>query len=143
MARQVHRQVGKYLVQPTQLNIDLNLISKNSINMPCGKILLHHVSQFKPSKHKKLNILNYFKIVIKYFQLLEVGTHGNTQFVPIVHQKSCILVASNNTYRTNQRMKAYFVDFFFHAKFVVVYKQCQRDLSNATIKTFVGNVACN
>jgi hypothetical protein len=41
-----------YLVQPTYLNIDLNLIWINSFNMPHGNFLLHHVSQSKPSKHK-------------------------------------------------------------------------------------------
>jgi hypothetical protein len=56
----------------------------------------------------------------------------------LVHQKSRILVVSDNTYMISQRMKAYFVDFFFHPKFVVV---C--DLSNATIKILVANVACN
>jgi hypothetical protein len=38
----------------------------------------------------------------------------------IVHQKSHILVANDNIYMISQRMKAYFVDFFFHPKFVVV-----------------------
>jgi hypothetical protein len=59
-------------------------------------------------------------------------------FVLIIHQKSCILVASDNMYMTSQRMKAYFIDFFFHPKFVVV---C--DLCNVIIKILVANVACN
>jgi hypothetical protein len=41
-----------YLVQPTYLNNDLNLIWINSFNMPHGNFLLHQVSQSKPSKHK-------------------------------------------------------------------------------------------
>ncbi len=46
---------------------------------------------------------------------------GRLRLVPIVHKKSCILVTSDNMYMTSQRMKAYFIDFFFHLKFVVVY----------------------
>ncbi len=38
----------------------------------------------------------------------------------LVHQKSHIVGANNNTYMISQRMKAYFVDFFFHPKFVIV-----------------------
>ncbi len=34
-------------------------------------------------------------------------------------------------------MKTYFIDFFFHPKFVVVYDYCQCDLSNATIEILV------
>jgi hypothetical protein len=39
-------------MQPTDLNINLNLIWKFSINMSRGKFLLHHMSQSKPSKYK-------------------------------------------------------------------------------------------
>jgi hypothetical protein len=35
------------LLQPTFLNIDLNLFGSNSINLPRGKFLLHDVSQSK------------------------------------------------------------------------------------------------
>ncbi len=39
---------------------------------------------------------------------------------PLFTKKSRILVANNNTYMTSQRMKAYFVDFFSHPKFVLI-----------------------
>ncbi len=61
----------------------------------------------------------------------------------IVHKKNHILVASDNMYMTSQRMKGYFVDFFFHPKFIVVYNECQCDLSNTTMKILIANVACN
>jgi hypothetical protein len=35
----------------------------------------------------KLDILYYFKIIIKYLKLLIVGTCGKTSFIPIFHQK--------------------------------------------------------
>jgi hypothetical protein len=34
--------------------------------------------------------------------------------------KSHILVVNDNMYMINQRMKVYFIDFFFHSKFVVI-----------------------
>jgi hypothetical protein len=46
-------------------------------------------------------------------------------------------------YMTSQRMKVYFVDFFFHPKFVVIYDYCECELSNMIIKILVANVACN
>jgi hypothetical protein len=44
-----HKYLGlpTYLVWPTYLDINLNLFSKNSIDMPHDEFLLHHVSQFK------------------------------------------------------------------------------------------------
>jgi hypothetical protein len=32
-----------------------------------------------------------------------------------------ILITNDNTYTTNKRIKMYFVDFFVHLKFIVVY----------------------
>jgi hypothetical protein len=45
-------------------------------------------------------------------------THVNTSFV--VHQINCMLVANDNMYIFNQRMKMYFVDFYFSSKDHVV-----------------------
>ncbi len=39
----------------------------------------------------------------------------------MVHKKNHILVTNDNTYVANQRMKAYFINFFFHSKFLVIY----------------------
>jgi hypothetical protein len=39
----------------------------------------------------------------------------------LVQQKSHILVASDNMCMINERMKVYFVDFFFYPEFIVVY----------------------
>jgi hypothetical protein len=89
--------------------------------MPCGKYLLHHMSQFKTIQAKKLKTLDCFKIIVKILKLLKVGIHGNTSLAPIVHQKSCILVANKNTYMVSKRMKVYFIDFCFHPKFLVIY----------------------
>jgi hypothetical protein len=58
------------------LNIDLNLIWKQSINMPCGNFLLHHVSTSKPS-NIKIKGLKLFQNNNKIFLLLKVGTRGN------------------------------------------------------------------
>jgi len=78
------------------------------------------MSQFKTIQAQKLNTLDYFKIIVKILKILKVGTHGNTSFAPIVHQKSRILVASENTYMVSKRMKVYFIDFGFHPKFLVI-----------------------
>jgi hypothetical protein len=55
-----------------------------------------------------------------YLKSLKDGTCGNTSFALIVHQNSCILIVNDNTYLGSQRMKLYFVEFFFHPKFIVV-----------------------
>ncbi len=47
------------------------------------------------------------------FQIIKIGTHDNASFDFIIHKNNEILVASNNIYMTNQRMKAYFIDFSF------------------------------
>jgi len=39
--------------------------------MPHGKFLLDHMSQFKIIKAWKLNILDYFKIIIKIFEIIK------------------------------------------------------------------------
>jgi hypothetical protein len=54
-----------------------------------------------------------------YLKSLKDGTCENTSFALIVHQNNCVLVANNNTYSSSQRMKLYFVEFFFHPKFIV------------------------
>ncbi len=74
--------------------------------------------------------LNHPNIKIKHFELfqninkifLSTKSWDTWQYITysVVHQKSRILVASNNMYMTNQRMKVYFIDFFFHPKFVVI-----------------------
>jgi hypothetical protein len=43
----------------------------------------------KLSKHK-IRRFRLFKIVVNFLKLLKVGTHDNTSFVSIVHQKNCI-----------------------------------------------------
>ncbi len=42
----------------------------------------------------------------------------NTSFVANVEQISCMVIVNNDTYLVNQKMKSYFVDFFFHKKFM-------------------------
>jgi hypothetical protein len=59
------------------------------------------------------NILSYFKFTTNIFQILKVGTHDSTSLDFIIHKKKEILAACNNIYMTNQRMKAYFIDFSF------------------------------
>jgi hypothetical protein len=39
--------------------------------MAHGKILLHHVSQSKTIQAQKLNVLDYFKIIIKLFEIIK------------------------------------------------------------------------
>ncbi len=134
---QVGIQVGRYIIQPTYLNVDLNSIWTNSINMPHGNSLLHHMSQSKPSKHKN-KCLELFQNNNKIFLIIKSWYTWKHITCSHCSPKNCILVASDNTCMTSQSMKVYFVDLFFHPKFVVVY-----DLSNVTIKILVANVACN
>lgn len=42
--------------------------------------------------------------------------HVNTSFVANVYQINRMLFANENTYTFNQRMKVYFVDFYFPCK---------------------------
>jgi hypothetical protein len=88
--------------------------------VPCNKFLLHHVSQLKPSKHKNRCLKLFQNYSKKYLKLLEVGTCNNTSFAPIVHQKN-MLIEFDNMYMANQRLKMYFIDFFFHPNFFVIY----------------------
>jgi hypothetical protein len=54
------------------------------------------------------------KIDLKNSKIL---SHGNTSFFLVsVDQISCMLVANNNMYIINQRMKMYFVYFYFPSK---------------------------
>jgi hypothetical protein len=46
--------------------------------------------------------------------------HVNTSFVVNVDQINRMLFANENTYMFNQRMKVYFVDFYFPCKDHVV-----------------------
>jgi len=43
----------------------------------------------------------------------------------------------------SQKMKVYFVDFFFHPKFLSFVIDVTYDLFNMTIKILVANVTCN
>ncbi len=87
--------------------------------MPHGKFILHHVSQSKPSKYKnkRLGLFQNNKDIFLNIKSWDTWQHI---ICSLVHQKSRILVASDNTYMISQRMNAYFVDFFFHPKFVVI-----------------------
>lgn len=38
---------------------------------------------------------------------------ANTSFVANVEQISCMVIVNNDTYLVNQKMKSYFVEFFF------------------------------
>jgi hypothetical protein len=49
-----------------------------------------------------------------------------------------ILITNDNTYTTNERIKMYFVDFFVHPKFIVVY-----NLFNVTNEILVINIGYN
>jgi hypothetical protein len=60
-----------------------------------------------------------------------------------MHQKNCILVASDNTYMASQRMKVYFINFFFHLIFLSFVANVTCDLFNVIIKILIANVACN
>jgi hypothetical protein len=55
-----------------------------------------------------------------YLKSLEDETCDNTSFAFIVHQNNYILVANDNTYSGGEWIKLYFVEFFFHPKFIVV-----------------------
>jgi len=101
------------------------------------KILLHHVSLSKTIQAQKLNVLDYFKIIIKIFELFKGGTCGNTPLVLIIQQKNHIFFTSNNMYIVSQRMKMYFINFFFiqNSQLAVISFTCY--LSNGIIKLFV------
>jgi len=101
------------------------------------------MSQSKTIQTQKLNVLDYFKIIIKNLKNLKFGTCGNKAFAPILHPKNHILIPSNNTYMANQRMKVYFVDFFSSKNFLLFAMNVTCNLSNLTIKILVANVACN
>jgi hypothetical protein len=74
--------------------------------------------------------LNHPNIKIKFFILFQINNKifliikswDMWQRITCFHcsQKNYILVASDNTYITSEKMKIYFVDYFFHPKFVVV-----------------------
>jgi len=49
-----------------------------------------------------------------------------------------ILIINDNTYTTNETIKVYFVDFFVHPKFIVVY-----NLFNVTNEIIMMNIICN
>jgi hypothetical protein len=64
--------------------------------MPHGKFLLHHVSQSKTIWTWKLDILNYFKIIVKLFEIIK---NWNTwQHIICSHcsEKNCILLTNDN-----------------------------------------------
>jgi len=50
------------------------------------------------------------------FEIYNLKPHVNTSFVVSVHQINCMLVANDNMYMFSQRMKMYFVDFYFSSK---------------------------
>jgi hypothetical protein len=97
--------------------------------------------------------LNHPNIKIKHFGLFQnnkdifliIKSWDTWQHIicSLVHQKSRILVASDNTYMISQRMKAYFVDFFFHPNSLSFATNVVYNLSNVTIKILAANVACN
>jgi hypothetical protein len=77
-------------------------------------------------------------------KLLRVGTCGKTSFVPIVHKKSRILIKNDNIYMASEKMKVYFIDFFFSIQnylSFVISVTC--DLSNMALKILVANVTYN
>jgi hypothetical protein len=47
--------------------------------------LLYHMSQVKTIQTYKLDLLDYFIIIFKIFEILKDRTHGNTSFALIVH----------------------------------------------------------
>jgi hypothetical protein len=57
---------------------------------------------------------------------------ANTSFVANVEQISCMVIVNNDTYLVNQKMKSYFVEFFFHQKFVSFMTIVEHNLSNMT-----------
>jgi hypothetical protein len=71
--------------------------------------------------------LNHPNIKTKHFRLFQ---NNNIIFLIIkswemwqhiiCSQKSRILIANENMYMTSQSMKTYFVDIFFHPKFVLI-----------------------
>jgi len=90
----------------------------------------------------KTKLLDYFKIIIKIFEISKSwGTWQNTTCSNCSQKKLHYLVPNNNMYMVNQMMKVYFVDLSFHPKFLVTLTSVTCDLSNATIKILVTNVA--
>lgn len=59
---------------------------------------------------------------------IHVATHY--LLVLDVDQISCMIVANNNTYIVNQKMKSYFVSFFFHPKSMLFAIMVACDSSN-------------
>ncbi len=75
-------------------------------------------------------------------KLLKVGTYGNRSHSHC-SLKIYILVASNNTYMANQRMRVYFIDFLFIQNSLSFATSVTCNLSNMTTKILVINVAYN
>jgi aminoglycoside phosphotransferase family enzyme len=66
------------------------------------------------------------KIDLKNSKMLP---HGNTSFFFVsAKQISCMLIANNNMYIINQRMKMYFVDFYFPSKDHIICNYGQMQL---------------
>ncbi len=107
-------------MQPTYLNIDLNLIWKISINMSCGKFLLYHVSQSKPSKHKN-KCFKLFQNNEKIFLITK--SWDLWQYITCSHcsPKKLHLSYKRQYIYDYSKDESVFVDFFFHPKFVVLY----------------------
>jgi hypothetical protein len=50
------------------------------------------------------------KTILKYPKML---SHDNTSFDVNVDQINCMIIANNNSYMISQKMKLYFINFFF------------------------------
>jgi hypothetical protein len=57
-------------------------------------------------------------------------THGNVSFTFITNQNNHMVVANDNIHIVNQKMKLYFVDFFFHPQSMSFATMVTYDLSN-------------
>jgi len=75
-------------------------------------------------------------------KLFKARTYGNTSHSHC-SLKNHIVVASNNTYMANQRMKVYFIDFLFIQNSLLFATNVTCNLSNTITKILVTNVAYN
>jgi hypothetical protein len=90
----------------------------NTISMACELFYLFNMSWSKTIQNGGWGYFkDYIKIILKQYKMLP---HVNTSFVVNVDQINRMLFANENTYMFNQRMKVYFVDFYFPCKDHVV-----------------------
>jgi len=67
-------------------------------------------------------------------------THGNISFILIVEQKSCMVVANDDTHTINQRIEIVLVDIFLSSTICVI---CGYDHMELDFWDFNVYVFCN